>query len=262
MVLAPGTILQRMYLKERLKTIKPGTFIEVGTGDGSLSHLLCSYGWHGIGYDLNNSSLEKARKRNQQYIDAKQYDTRNEDWLHTRTMQPVDLVISSMVIEHLDENEEKLYFEKCKSMLTPNGRAIILVPSSMKHWGIEDEIAGHYRRYTQDYLKFLAGNMGWKIIKISGLTYPISNLLYPISEWLVKKSESNKLKLNMIERTKASGNRNVLFKTRYPYILKLILNEIVLYPLHLLQKFFANNPHCLITYFECSPIILSGQESQ
>lgn len=253
MVLAPGTILQRIYLKERLKTIKPGTFIEVGTGIGMLSQLLCSYGWQGIGYDLNKSSIEKNRKRNQTYIDLKKYDTRNEDWLSAKPEQPVDLIISSMVLEHLNPAEEKMYFEKCKSWLNQNGRAIILVPSSMKHWGIEDEIAGHFRRYTFQDLKTLAKELDWSVIKMSGLTYPISNLLNPVSDWLVRRSESNKLKLNMKERTKQSGNRNVLFKTKFPSVFKLLLNEIVLYPLHLLQKLFSNNPNCLIIYFECSP---------
>lgn len=259
MVLAPGTILQRIYIKERLKKIKPGKFIEVGTGDGTLSQLLCSYGWRGVGYDLNKSALEIARKKNQFYIDSRQYETRNEDWLYAKPEQLVDLVISCMVLEHLDKNEEKLYFEKCKSVLNQHGRAIILVPSSTNHWGIEDEIAGHYRRYTQYYLKSLTRELGWRIIKISGLTYPLSNLLYPISEWLVRKSESDKLKLHTKERTKQSGNRNVLFKTKYPAIFKLLLNEVVLYPFHLLQKFFSNNPHCLITYVECSPMACSAQ---
>lgn len=254
MVLPPGTILQQIYLKERLKKIKPGEFIEVGTGNGALSHLLCRLGWRGIGYDLNHDALAIGRKINQRYIDLKQYDTRNENWLNAEITKPVDLVISSMVLEHLDATEEKRYLEKCKSILSQHGRLIILVPSSPKHWGIEDEIAGHYRRYNTSYLESLAKNAGLKIINIAGLTYPLSNFLYPISEWLVKRYEINKLKLTINERTKQSGNRNVLFKTTYPILLKFILNKIVLYPFHLLQKLFSTHPNCLITYLECAPI--------
>jgi len=38
--LPPGTILQLMYLKERLVNIKPGRFVEIGPGSGEISGLL------------------------------------------------------------------------------------------------------------------------------------------------------------------------------------------------------------------------------
>ena len=60
-----------------------------------------------------------------------------------------------MVLEHLDEEDELRYFEKCEQDLKPGGFAILLVPASPAHWGVEDEIAGHYRRYTFDSLRVL-----------------------------------------------------------------------------------------------------------
>jgi len=45
--LAPGTILQLMYLKERLVDVAPGRFIEVGPGTGEISNLLLKFGWGG-----------------------------------------------------------------------------------------------------------------------------------------------------------------------------------------------------------------------
>lgn len=52
-----------------------------------------------------------------------------------------------MVIEHLNELERDKYFEKCKSFLNPGGVIICLVPSLMRNWGVEDEIAGHILRF-------------------------------------------------------------------------------------------------------------------
>jgi hypothetical protein len=47
------------------------------------------------------------------------------------------------------------------------------------------------------------------------------------------------------------NNRNVPFKTTFPKILNLILNPIVLYPFHILQKLFLNQlNHSLVLYFE------------
>ena len=253
MILAPGTILQRMYLKERLRQHKPGKFIEVGVGDGSLSYLLCQHGWQGVGFDLNQQATEKAKQLTKKYIDNNQYQIKNENWLSCKINEPVDLVISSMVLEHLDTEDEIKYFDNCKAALKPTGKAMLFIPSSMKYWGIEDEIAGHYRRYTKNYLDILMQKIGWDITTISGLTFPLSNVLYPLSNFLVQRSEQKKMHLSMKERTELSGDRNVLFKTSYPKVLKCILNEFILYPFHVLQKFYSRHPDCQVTYLECKP---------
>jgi hypothetical protein len=39
-VLPPGTLLQLMYLGDRLKDIPAGRFIEVGQGSGEITHRL------------------------------------------------------------------------------------------------------------------------------------------------------------------------------------------------------------------------------
>ena len=59
-VLPPGTLLQHMYLRERLRTRPPGTFVEVGVGSGHLSRLLLDLGWRGIGYDLSAEALARS----------------------------------------------------------------------------------------------------------------------------------------------------------------------------------------------------------
>lgn len=255
MVFPPGTILQRMYLKERLRDITPGKFVEVGVGHGWLSKLLCQYGWHGIGFDLNEDTLEVAAKTTRTHIQQKQYRLINDNWLHTNFDEKVDLVISSMVIEHLNESDECKYFDKCRSILNDGGKAILFVPASILHWGIEDIIAGHYRRYSHESLHMLMKKLDWRLLKIAGLTYPVSNILYPLSEWIIKKSESKKLMLSVQKRTEISGNRYVMFKTTFPVLLQVLLNEVVMYPFHLLQKMNVSNPKCLVIYLECAPKI-------
>ena len=54
-VLPPGTILQLMYLRERLENIKPGRFIEIGPGSGEISGLLLDLGWTGCRMILNRA---------------------------------------------------------------------------------------------------------------------------------------------------------------------------------------------------------------
>jgi len=73
----------------------------------------------------------------------------NDDFIELEFEEIYDLIISSMVIEYLPENRLELFLNKCKSLLNENGIITFLVPSSTKHWSIEDDIAGHIKRYER-----------------------------------------------------------------------------------------------------------------
>jgi SAM-dependent methyltransferase len=253
--LPPGTILQLMYLRDRLRKLKPGRFIEIGPGSGEISRLLLDLGWVGVSYDLEILTVQRLHKRFYLQIKEKRYDAKNLDFLATDSCnQPkADLIISCMVIEHLNDRLEEEFMHVSSRLLRHDGLMIGLVPASPSHWGIEDDIAGHNRRYTRNSLMELASKTGWCLRHVAGLTYPISNLLLPLSNYLVL-SEKSKLKLSRIEKTKASGIRNVRFKTTFPSVLGVFLNEYFLLPLHWIQKAFCASPSALVLYFEASVI--------
>ena len=252
--LPPGTILQHLYLQERLHLIKPGHFLEVGCGKGFISKILLDLGWSGIGCDLNQQSLDYAVFLNSTAISKGKYTVSTQNFLNltASSSSKFDLIISCMVLEHFTDDEESAYFKKVKNLLTSNGKMILLVPSCPDYWGCEDEIAGHYRRYTFADIESKLYNFGFTINDIAGLTYPISNILYPIGELLVSRAESQLKSKTMLERTKKSGNRNVVFKTNFPNIFKLLLNKFTLYPFHVLQKCNKKNRNCLVIYTEAS----------
>ena len=252
MILPPGTILQQMYLKERLRSVSGGRFIEVGAGQGIVSKTLLDLGWSGRAYDLNAQSLAVAAQLNRLAVSEGRYELEQRDWLDVATTQPVDLVVSCMVLEHLAEADEARYLEHCRRALKPRGLGVLFVPGCPDYWGMEDEIAGHFRRYTFQSLQRSIEAQGLRLRHVAGLTYPLSNILFPVSEFLVRRAERGKLALSADERTRLSGNRAVPFKTRFPPALRIILNERVLYPLHLLQKINAQNPRSLVIYAEFS----------
>lgn len=251
--LPPGTLLQLMYVKERLRHIKPGCFVEIGPGAGDLSNLLLELGWQGTAFDLEAATIKKLQSRFSTEIAQGRYRPVLGDWLQTGSDMTADLVVSCMVIEHLDDEGEQAFVERARSTLMSGGHMITLVPASPAHWGIEDEIAGHFRRYTADSAQSLLAKAGWTIDHIAGLTFPVSNLLFPVSNWLVRRSEANKLTLSMTERTKQSGNRDVPMKTHFPNLLGLVLNPVVLYPMHLLQKLFSRSDRAMVLYVEAHP---------
>lgn len=58
------------------------------------------------------------------------------------------------------------------------------------------------------------------------------------------------MNLAIAERTRLSGNRAVPFKTTFPALLRIVLNEAVMYPFHVLQKRNAGNDRSLVVYAE------------
>jgi SAM-dependent methyltransferase len=253
-VLPPGTLLQLMYWRERLGRIKPGRFIEIGPGSGEITRLLLDLGWTGQSYDLEAVTIERLQMRFAKEIVDGRYSAVNADYL-SQPQQPgsADLVISCMVMEHLEDTSESEFMRKSLEILSRGGLMLGLVPGSPAHWGIEDDIAGHCRRYTRASILQLLAKNEWQIGHLAGLTFPTSNIFLPISNYLVGRSEKSKLKLSQLERTKQSGRRSVKFKTHFPSVFQLLLNRNVLWPLHQLQKVFADHERALVLYFEAKP---------
>ncbi len=254
-VLPPGVILQLMYLQERLQSIQPGRFVEIGPGSGEITRLLLENGWVGSSYDIEEKTINALKLRFEKEIKDNRYKPINEDYLssHAKQEMKVDLVISCMVMEHLSEDAQISYMNISKEHLNQNGIMIGLVPASPSHWGIEDDIAGHLRRYTRVTIKELLDKVGWDVLWVAGLTFPVANILLPISNFLVNKNERSKLKLSNLERTKQSGRRVVNFKTHFPSVLRWVLNKYSLFPLHVLQKIFVNSEKAIVLYFEAKP---------
>jgi len=252
--LPPGTILQLMYLRERLYHLTPGRFIEIGPGSGEITRLLLDLGWSGSSYDLDPNTIASLSERFASEIAEKRFIPLNDDFLLSAGSKNVDLVISCMVMEHLENHNQSAFMLKAAECLGSDGVMLALVPASPAHWGIEDDIAGRCRRYTRTAVEQLTVDNGWNLTHIAGLTFPVSNILLPVSNFLVNRSERQKLSLSPLERTKLSGRRSVKYKTYFPSVLGLLLNKYTLSPFHYLQKYFANSEHALVIFFEARPM--------
>lgn len=251
--LPPGTILQFVFVRNRLRKIlqKKQTFIEVGSGNGYLSNLLLKQDFQGFGVDLNQYACDNNNELNKSFIIKKKYSVHKGDFNDIQTMN-FDFLISSMVIEHINDLDLNVFLSNAKKKIRPNGKLIFLVPSNMAAWGIEDEIAGHVKRYTFKDIDNLAKENALNVDFKCGLNYPISNWLLKLSNRIVNKNEGYLKDKSDLEKTVYTGNRNVKYKTVFPTYLNLILNEIVLWPFHLLQILNSQNEKSLIMYFELS----------
>ncbi|MEO8855750.1 MAG: class I SAM-dependent methyltransferase [Burkholderiaceae bacterium] len=259
-VLPPGTLLQLAYLAERLRLLEPGRFVEVGPGSGEITNMLLKLGWRGTVYDLEARTIDALVDRFQEEVAQGRLMAVNTNFVNALpTSEKVDLVISCMVMEHMEDIHEVHFMEQSARWLNDSGQMIGLVPGSPRHWGIEDDIAGHFRRYTREGLTQLMRKSGWKLTHSGGLTFPLSNCLLPVSNLLVRRAEKSKLFLSAENRTKLSGRRHVRFKTHFPPILWLLLNPTTIAPFHWLQKLFSASERALVLYFEAKPEPASEQ---
>jgi SAM-dependent methyltransferase len=250
-VLPPGTILQHLYIRRRLRQAPPGRFVDAGTGEGLLSRVLLDLGWRGAGWDLNEDALAQAQAVTAPYIEEGRYELHHRDWFAAEPSGNANLVVSAMLLEHLDDQAQRRYFERAAAELAPGGCVILLVPGSPRHWGIEDEVAGHLRRYTRDSLRAVIEESGWTVEHLVGLTWPVSNLLLRISNRLVHGAESDRLALDLERRFIASGHRQVPWKTRFPRVMRVALNEWTMRPFHIAQVLGSRNENALVLYCEC-----------
>ena len=248
--LSPGHILQHEAIWSEIKDLSPGYFLEAGCGIGLISNFLLEKGWKGIGVDLNEEAIQLNKTINKKFIEKKDYDCFVGDFTKyndsTTKSSGYDLVISSNVIEHLEDPTFSNFVENMISCTKERGQIAIIVPGSPKDWGIEDEVVGHVKRYTQKDLERIAEDFNLIPINIHGTTYPLSNLLLGLSNYLVKKNEGHKLSNSNFENTVVSSLRKNKFKTEFPSWTRLLINKTFLYPFIVLQKLFKKHPRCLM----------------
>ena len=77
-----------------------------------------------------------------------------------------DTVICLNVIEHVEDDRAAL--RNIRSVLAPDGRAIVLVPQGPSNFGTLDEVLGHVRRYTRESLAAAADDAGYEIAELRG----------------------------------------------------------------------------------------------
>ncbi len=71
------------------------------------------------------------------------------------------LALAADVLEHV-EHDQKAVVE-FNRILAPGGRILVTVPAFKSLWGLEDEVAQHYRRYRLGQLRKLFADAGFSI---------------------------------------------------------------------------------------------------
>ena len=144
----------RPYLGEKV--------LEIGAGIGNLtSNLVPRTSYYAS--DINPHYLDRLKKLQQTrpYLQVRYTDASAGE---TYPQEQFDTVICLNVVEHLENDVSAL--RNIRGSLQKNGRAIILVPNGPGLYGSLDRVLGHYRRYTQEQLREVCEQAGFRVEKI------------------------------------------------------------------------------------------------
>lgn len=227
-------------------------FIEVGAGTGWLSEVALEEGCEGIAFEINSLACQANARRNAGAVADGRYRIINRPFSieSVPADDSSDLIFSCMMLEHLTHEQIREVVAAARRACQPGGVFGAFVPAGMRYWGIEDDVAGHLRRYDLPAILELSYREGLRLRYWSGLTFPISNLLRSVSNRLVAHSESLKLHDSLHQRTVSSGFREVPFKTRFPAWMRWLINETTLRPFDLLQRAFSRSNRSMVLYCE------------
>jgi SAM-dependent methyltransferase len=235
----PGTFCMKEALRDALKTRPGRTFLDVGCGGGGMSKLLCDAGWTGAGVDFSPAAIAISRQTMAQHVAAGRYTLHPGDVLDLHAdFAKVDLVISYMVMEHVEDDAG--FIRKIAAYSKPGGTLILGVPGRRDRWSVEDETVGHFRRYDRADLEQVMRTAGLEDETVWSIAVPVANILFDLSVWLIGRSSSETAKAGQSKRaqTETSGIREIPWKTVFPHWVRLILNRTTLTPLFVVQRLF------------------------
>jgi 2-polyprenyl-3-methyl-5-hydroxy-6-metoxy-1,4-benzoquinol methylase len=116
--------------------------LDFGCNYGHTVSVLKSYGYDAFGADVSREAIEYGISKgipNLCVIGDGQY-------IEKCTPESFDVILALDVVEHIEDDREAI--AQMHTLLKPGGILIVMVPAYMFLWGIQDEVAEHYRRYT------------------------------------------------------------------------------------------------------------------
>ena len=175
------------WLIQKYDISKTAKIFDFGCGSGYLAGELQKMGYNASGSDTSREAIEFGRQRGIKNIEAVQSDEMPQEG-------GFDVILALDVIEHI--KDDTVAIKGLEKALKPGGALIITVPAYQWMWGVQDEVAHHFRRYTMSGLADAVKRSGG--LRIVRKTY-FNTLLFPpvvivraLSKWFnLKERESD-----------------------------------------------------------------------
>lgn len=150
---------RKKFPKYTLKVIRDlvaegSEVLEIGCGYGKLLKWLKDYKNCSVyGIDISDIAIVKAKE-----VLGIDGEVGNAEDLQPKINRKFDVVITSHLLEHLDNDEE--FVSRCAKLLKLNGSMIVAVPDNCSY---PEETGEHVRKYTEESLMILLMKYFYKL---------------------------------------------------------------------------------------------------
>jgi SAM-dependent methyltransferase len=141
-------------------------FLDAGCGIGDVSRHLAASGWRGKAIDSSPIAYENARKN---LVAFNTMEVEKKSLLDATGAFSTILLLDAL--EHFENDIEVL--RKIASLLIKGGYAVITVPSNPREWRWDDELYGHYHRYSPKDIKRKLIEAGLEPVELWDFTFPV-----------------------------------------------------------------------------------------
>jgi SAM-dependent methyltransferase len=164
-----------------------GPLFDIGAGNGFVAQALERAGFPVVALEAGVDGARNARARG---LEAVICSTLEASRIRRGSLAAVGLFD---VLEHVAD--DAAFLGDLRSRIVPGGRIYLTVPAGRLLWSDEDEIAGHYRRYSLGGLVTRLSTAGFEVEFATGIFAP---LVLPV---LLLRSLPSRLRLRRASTT-------------------------------------------------------------
>jgi SAM-dependent methyltransferase len=251
----PGSLCQTQAVRERFAGWRTAghaldRIVEIGCGAGSLAAALLDDGPSALLVDASpGAALIAARRLAWRRAEGRAQVLCSELSGLPAELTGFDVALSMMTLEHVVDEREFLA-GLCR-LVRPGGWILVGVPARRDHWGVEDELVGHLRRYERADLTALLAAAGLVDVGAWSVAVPVANVLFRVGQWLVRRGTAGEVAAQgQRQQTATSGIRELPWKTVFPPAFRYLLNPRAMRPLFWLQRCFyaGDRGLCLLAW--------------
>ena len=184
------------WMADLIRPFLGSRLLEIGSGTGAITRRLVPRDLY-VASEVDPLYLETLRNltADRPYLEARYTDVTDLDSFPA-VEDGFDSVVCLNVIEHLDDDVGAL--RNVRSVLSPGGRAVVLVPSGPWNFGTLDEALGHRRRYTEEGLREVASRAGLEVTTILRFNR-LSSLPWWLNGRVLRRRAAGRLQIGAVD---------------------------------------------------------------
>lgn len=162
--LPPNAALRWHLVQRQLDALRPASILECGAGQGAAGSRLAARASY-VGIEPDETSRSTAASR----LPAGARLLASIDELEES--ETFELVCAFEVLEHIEDDRRIL--KQWVERVRPGGHVLVSVPADPERYAPADELAGHFRRYSNADLSDLLESAGLSPVSIERYGFPL-----------------------------------------------------------------------------------------